>query len=108
MIENECEERGLELIDENNYEQINKGDAIIWHPKLLHGGSNVVDPSLTRYSMVTHNVPINHSVFNASHFFVSEPTTDYLTHKKTYEYLNFNNIKYFNHRVQPRVQNSYI
>ena len=30
------------------------GEIIIWHGNLLHGGSKVLDNSLTRLSQVTH------------------------------------------------------
>jgi hypothetical protein len=30
------------------------GEALIWSANLLHGGSAVLDPSLTRWSQVTH------------------------------------------------------
>lgn len=31
-----------------------KGDVLIWHANLLHGGSKVVDQARTRKSMVLH------------------------------------------------------
>lgn len=31
-----------------------KGDLFIWHAHLLHGGSEICDPSLTRNSLVSH------------------------------------------------------
>jgi ectoine hydroxylase len=31
-----------------------KGDVLIWHANLIHGGSPVINPSLTRKSMVVH------------------------------------------------------
>jgi ectoine hydroxylase len=31
-----------------------KGDVLIWHANLIHGGTPVVNPSLTRKSMVVH------------------------------------------------------
>jgi phytanoyl-CoA hydroxylase len=46
----EVERRGL-------YEQrflARRGDLFIWHALLLHGGCEIVDPQLTRQSMVTH------------------------------------------------------
>lgn len=36
------------------YGQIKKGEAIIWHANLLHGGSPFKDTSRTRHSQVTH------------------------------------------------------
>lgn len=108
-IENLCKENNLECVDEKNYiNKINKGDIIIWHPKLLHGGSDIIDPTLTRYSMVTHNVPIYTPVFNAAHFFAPKPTEQYLENKFTHEYIKHNNINIFNHNSDPRVQKSYI
>ncbi len=34
-----------------------KGDVLIWSADLAHGGSQIVDPSLTRRSLVTHYAP---------------------------------------------------
>jgi phytanoyl-CoA hydroxylase len=108
IIEEKCEKNNLELIDENNYEKIFKGDIIIWHPKLLHGGSKVIDHTLTRYSMVTHNIPVDTQVFNSSHFFTEEPTNNYTKNINTFKYLIYNNIKYVNHCCSPKVQTTYI
>ena len=33
---------------------LRKGEALIWSSNLLHGGSPQRDPSLTRWSQVTH------------------------------------------------------
>ena len=47
-----------ELIAKKNFEKkiflAKKGDAFIWHANLVHGGSPVIDASLTRKSMVIH------------------------------------------------------
>lgn len=47
-----------ELIAKNDFEKkiflAKKGDAFIWHANLVHGGSPVIDASLTRKSMVIH------------------------------------------------------
>lgn len=37
-----------------------RGDALIWHSSLLHGGSVVADPSLTRKSFVVHFSTLAH------------------------------------------------
>ncbi len=45
------------IADENlqpEYGVINKGEAIIWHANLLHGGSSRKDIARTRHSQVTH------------------------------------------------------
>jgi ectoine hydroxylase-related dioxygenase (phytanoyl-CoA dioxygenase family) len=34
-----------------------KGDTIIWHPSLPHGGSPITDPRRTRHSLVMHVIP---------------------------------------------------
>lgn len=46
----EIEQRGLE---ERHFEA-RKGDVFIWHSQLLHGGTPVENPALTRRSLVTH------------------------------------------------------
>ena len=46
------------LIEKRNFEPvlglIKKGEALIWHANLLHGGSQQKDVSLSRHSQVTH------------------------------------------------------
>lgn len=108
VIEDMCKENNLISVNQNNYiNQIYKGDIIIWHPKLLHGGSDVIDPTLTRYSMVTHNVPIGTQVFDALHFFAPKPRKEYLENKFIYNYINHNNINIVDHKCNPRVQKGY-
>jgi len=107
-MEDKCRELNLIEMNEKNYEKINKGDVIIWHPKLLHGGSDIIDESLTRYSFVTHNVPINTQVFNASHFFRKSPSEEYLQNKFNFTYINHNGVKLVYHPCKPQVQRSYI
>jgi ectoine hydroxylase-related dioxygenase (phytanoyl-CoA dioxygenase family) len=47
-----------EIIQKNNLEKkifyAKKGDALIWHANLIHGGSPIINHSLTRKSMVIH------------------------------------------------------
>lgn len=54
----EFEKEVQRQIDENKLEQhpfiAGKGDVLIWHPNLLHGGSPWKDKSKTRKSMVCH------------------------------------------------------
>ena len=109
QLENLCKINKLTCVDETNYiNKINKGDIIIWHPKLVHGGSCIIDTSLTRYSMVTHNIPINTQVFNASHFFCNKPTNSYLDNYCKFDYIQHNNINIVNHYSSPKVQHSYL
>ena len=53
-----------------------KGDVIIWHPQLPHGGSKVNNPEKTRLSAVFHVVPERVPVYQADVFFNrnSEPS----------------------------------
>lgn len=46
-----------------------KGDVIIWHPLLAHGGSKVKDKTKTRLSYVTHWKSERSAIGNASFFF---------------------------------------
>jgi hypothetical protein len=52
------EEKIEELIQQHNlqpqYFHAKKGDVLIWHANLLHGGSIIKNPALTRKSMVGH------------------------------------------------------
>lgn len=43
---------------------LDKGEVLVWHSNLFHGGSEVADPSLTRLSQVTH-------YFSKGHFYFS-------------------------------------
>ena len=38
--------------------EANKGDLLIWHADLLHGGAKIENPSRTRKSLVTHFMPL--------------------------------------------------
>lgn len=49
--------------------EVEKGDVIIWHPQLPHGGSRVLNPTKTRYSTVFHVVPEGIPVYQADVFF---------------------------------------
>ena len=103
-----CVENKLVKVDQNNYHnKIYRGDIIIWHPKLLHGGSDIIDTTLTRYSMVTHNVPVNTQVFNALYFFAPKPKKEYLENTFNFNYIKHNNINLVNHYSEPKVQKGY-
>jgi len=106
-IEDKCKELNLPEINEQNNNKLYKGDILIWHPKLLHGGSDIIDKTLTRYSLVTHNIPMNTAVFNAKHFFSPSPTKEYLKNECTFNYISHNGIHIVDHNVAPRVQKTY-
>lgn len=60
-----CEEKGLV----KKKIHVKKGDTIIWHPMLPHGGSDILDFQRTRLSFVMHTTPKNTPVFHANVFF---------------------------------------
>jgi ectoine hydroxylase len=55
---NNYEDKIDQVIKQHNFQPQNfhakKGDILIWHANLLHGGSPINNPSLTRKSMVAH------------------------------------------------------
>ena len=52
------EDRVETLLRQNPFEKksfhAKKGDVLIWHANLVHGGSPIINPALTRKSMVIH------------------------------------------------------
>lgn len=48
---------------------VRKGDTIIWHPSLPHGGAPITDPARTRHSLVMHVVPLGTPVRGQEVFF---------------------------------------
>jgi phytanoyl-CoA hydroxylase len=61
-----CEERGLET---KNF-MAKKGDVLIWHGDLMHGGAPIQDSTRTRKSLVVHLMPLGvmPTTFNSSGF----------------------------------------
>jgi ectoine hydroxylase-related dioxygenase (phytanoyl-CoA dioxygenase family) len=53
---------------------VKKGDIIIWHPFLIHGGSIQNDPERTRFSLVTHVKPSFVPVMHQDFFFNPKKT----------------------------------
>ena len=54
-VVSESESRGLK----RQLFHAKKGDALIWHSDLAHGGSPITDPQLTRRSLVGHLCPVS-------------------------------------------------
>jgi phytanoyl-CoA hydroxylase len=104
IVSEACKEHKLESVNiESITQPLNKGDVIVWHPKLPHGGSFIINKELTRKSIVTHNIPIHKQVFNASHFFGPTHTTEYINNECFYKYKKYNDVFYIdgmNHFVQ--------
>ena len=51
---------------------LDKGDTLVWHPRLPHGGAEILDYSRTRYSMVSHVVPSGTLTLQIDKFFKPE------------------------------------
>ena len=49
--------------------EMKKGDTLIWHPMLPHGGSRIIDQSASRNSIVFHITPLNIPVYRQDYFF---------------------------------------
>lgn len=64
----ECERRGLSSI----HVPMKRGDVLIWHPQLPHGGGLIAERTRTRNSIVMHTVPAGCPVYHAYAFF--DPT----------------------------------
>lgn len=60
-----CTENGLEIIEVH----VKKGDTIIWHPLLAHGGAQIKDAKKTRMSFVVHTTPHDIPVFGLDVFY---------------------------------------
>lgn len=73
---------------------VKKGDTIIWHPLLAHGGASVKDQQRTRLSFVMHTVPHEVPVFGIKVFF--NPAEKVKT-KARLTYENINNRKLVYH-----------
>jgi len=61
----DCLSKGLKV----RHIEAKKGDIIIWHPMLPHGGSKIVQKGNTRYSMVMHVTPVGTQVHGSYLFF---------------------------------------
>jgi hypothetical protein len=60
-----CAEAGIEPMEV----PLKKGDVLIWHPQLPHGGSPILERTNTRHSIVAHTVPEGCPVYQATAFF---------------------------------------
>jgi ectoine hydroxylase-related dioxygenase (phytanoyl-CoA dioxygenase family) len=61
-----CKEKGLDLVEAVD---INKGDVVVWHPQLPHGGAPVRNAALSRRSTVFHYLPAGHQMRGSDVFF---------------------------------------
>lgn len=60
-----CVDQGLQI--EEVY--VDKGDTVIWHPMLAHGGAKIIDPQRSRLSFVIHTTPKETPVYHTDVFF---------------------------------------
>jgi ectoine hydroxylase-related dioxygenase (phytanoyl-CoA dioxygenase family) len=96
-------------LKERTFTNVNKGDVIVFHPKLIYSINNTGDNSINNYCMFTNNIPINTQVFNSSHFFNDKPTNEYTENNCTFEYLSYKSVKYINRGdCKPQVQKTYL
>jgi phytanoyl-CoA hydroxylase len=71
-----CEEAGLS----KKIVSVKKGETLIWHPQLMHGGSSIINPSKSRNSLVMHVTPKNFMVYSQDKYF--DPSLDGLIPSK--------------------------
>lgn len=64
-MNNACLQEGLKSV----FVPMQKGDVLIWHPQLPHGGGQIADRTRTRNSIVMHTVPEGVPVYHAYAFF---------------------------------------
>tara|TARA_S200000501_G_scaffold211799_1_gene199019 strand:+ start:654 stop:1601 length:948 start_codon:yes stop_codon:yes gene_type:complete len=74
LVQTFCREKGLKTITL----PVSKGDIIVWHPMLPHGGSPIKKRKSTRYSIVFHVVPNKMRVYGNDLFFEKEKFNNFL------------------------------
>ena len=67
-VTEKCVQEGLDEISV----ELEKGDVLIWHPLLPHGGGEILDKGSSRHSMVYHVVPEGCPVYQMDVFFNSD------------------------------------
>ena len=65
IVEDACKQAGLELVE--FYPK--KGDTLIWHPQLPHGGGKIANAGSSRRSLVFHCIPKNTPIYGTDEFF---------------------------------------
>lgn len=95
-----CNRAGLPLVEV----EVRKGDTVIWHPQLPHGGSAIRNPRLSRRSIVFHYAPLGVPWYGPEDFFgPGQPPAhrpiDYVRDAAV-PYFNFGAPKFFHNRKQ--------
>ncbi|MFM7682034.1 MAG: phytanoyl-CoA dioxygenase family protein [Bacteroidota bacterium] len=115
-----------ELIRAKNLEfkelHLKKGDALIWASNLLHGGKQVIDSKLTRWSQVTHyyfedclyltpmwsNMATGELFLrNPNNILKNEPINPTLNGKKTYHLFTGNSRYFCQEKFEPSLLKDY-
>jgi ectoine hydroxylase-related dioxygenase (phytanoyl-CoA dioxygenase family) len=65
IVIEQCKSKNLE----KEKIELSRGDVLIWHPQLPHGGSVIKDRTKTRHSIVIHTVAARTPVYQANAFF---------------------------------------
>lgn len=70
IVYEKCIESGLK----KEVVSMKKGETLIWHPQLMHGGSRIINPSRSRNSFVMHVTPKSFMVYSQDKYF--DPALD--------------------------------
>ena len=69
LVDERCRDAGCPRVTRT----VQKGDTLIWHPLLPHGGAPIENPSATRTSIVYHMVPRSAPVLPIYSYWGIEP-----------------------------------
>ena len=89
-VERECQRKGIQ----RTYFAAKKGDTLIWHPQLPHGGSTIKDPTLSRRSIVFHYKQFGLPIYGAPQFFGPQ---ELLSTKDNFKYLKHRSRRILDH-----------
>jgi ectoine hydroxylase-related dioxygenase (phytanoyl-CoA dioxygenase family) len=99
LLQKACDEGGFQRREA----LLKKGDVLIWHPSLPHGGSQIMNPRKTRKSVVIHVTPENTPVYGIDKFF--DPAQIPQKHSPR-SYRTFSGRKYVDH-LKPHFDYNY-
>jgi len=99
-IERACLSAGLKLTE--HYPK--KGDTLIWHPELPHGGAAIANPKLSRKSMVFHYIASGTPIYPPTPFFDSKMP---LSNGPNFEAVSFGEFKAYPQGAPQFFQNRY-
>lgn len=70
QVVDRCQDLGLPYVEAID---VHKGDVIVWHPRLPHGGVPLKDPTRSRLSAVFHYLPEGTEMRGVDTFFSGKP-----------------------------------